>query len=145
MFFGMCNSPATFQAMMNNILSDFIDKNWLVVYMDNILICSEDPQTHQECTHQIIQCLKDNDLYAKWEKSYFDVTEVEFLGMIICPKQITMDPAKLKGIADWPTPSTVKQVQSFLGFGNLYRKFIHDYLLLTCPLHELTHKGTTWD
>ena len=120
MFFGMCNSPATFQAMMNDILSDFIDKNWLVVYMDDILIYSKDPQTHQERTHQIIQCLKDNDLYAKWEKSYFDITEVEFLGMIIHPKQIAMDPAKLKGIAEWPAPTTIKQVQSFLGFGNFY-------------------------
>ena len=78
-------------------------------------------------------------------KSYFDVTEVEFLGMIIRPKQIAMDPAKLKGITEWPAPTTIKQVQSFLGFGNFYRKFIHDYSLLTRPLHELTHKGTTWD
>lgn len=147
MFFGMCNSPTTFQAMMNDILSDFLTKGWVVVYMDDILIFSKDQQEHQDRTRRLVQRLKDNDLYAKWEKSCFDVREVEFLGLVIHPDEVAMDPAKLNRIRDWPEPKTLKQVQSFLGFGNFYQKFIANYSSIARPLHRLTNKGVpfNWD
>lgn len=120
MFFGLCNSPPTFQVMMNNIFHDMIDEGWMVIYMDNILIFSQDTKMHTQCTQHVLQCLRDNDLYLKPEKCFFNVKKVKFLGLIICPRIVAMDPTKLQGIHEWPTPTTVKGVQSFLGFGNFY-------------------------
>ena len=113
MFFGLCNSPGTFQAM--------IDEGWLVIYMDDILIFLKDQKTHKEQTRRVLQRLLDNDLFLKLEKCTFNAPEVEHLGMIIRENQVAMDPIKLKGILDWKEPVDVKGVQSFLGFGNFYR------------------------
>ncbi|GBE89916.1 Transposon Tf2-6 polyprotein [Sparassis crispa] len=138
MFFGLCNSPATFQMMMNALFKDMIDEGWIVIYMDDILIFSNDLEEHHVRTRRVLQRLKDNDLFLKPEKCFFDVKEVEFLGMIIRENYIGMDPIKLKGIAEWPEPSTVKGVRSFLGFGNFYRKFIANFSDIAKPLTNLT-------
>ena len=145
MFFGMCNSPATFQSMMNDIFKDFLDEGWIVIYMDNILIFLSTTVEHQEQTRKVLLRLRDNDLFAKWEKSHFDTNEVEFLGMIVRPGFISMDPVKLAGIQDWPIPKNVKGVRSFLGFGNFYRKFILGYSSITRPLNALTQKNLQWE
>jgi hypothetical protein len=110
MFFGLCNSLATFQAMMNHLFKDMIDEGWIVIYMDDILIFSKDLAEHQKRTRQVLQRLQENDLYLKAEKCKFDVQEVEFLGLIVRPNHLSMDPTKLAGIKDWPTPATVKAV-----------------------------------
>lgn len=144
MFFGLCNSPATFQRMMNTLFADMLAEGWLVIYMDDILIFSQDKKTHQERTRRVLERLREHDLYLKPEKCLFDVTEVEFLGMIIRPGQFAMDPVKLQGIADWPTPNTVKQVRGFLGFGNFYRKFIDHFSEMARPMVELTRKDVKW-
>jgi hypothetical protein len=83
MFFGLCNSPATFQAMMNDIFSDMLNKGWVIIYMDDILIFSKDPEEHQKRTLRVLRRLKEHDLYLKAEKCKFNVTEVEYLGLII--------------------------------------------------------------
>uniref|UniRef100_A0A0W0F9J8 Reverse transcriptase domain-containing protein n=1 Tax=Moniliophthora roreri TaxID=221103 RepID=A0A0W0F9J8_MONRR len=145
MFFGLSNSPATFQAFMNDILSDFIDEGWCVVYMDDILIFSKDRDEHRECTERLMRRLKKHDLFLKPEKCKFDVTEVVFLGMVIRPRYIAMDPIKLAGIAEWEPPQTVKGVRAFLGFGNFYRKFIGKYAHLTRPLNDLLQKNRKFD
>ena len=144
MFFGMCNSPATFQAMMDHLFEDMIEEGWLVIYMDDMLLFSKDLKTHQERTRRILQRLRENDLYLKPEKCVFDVSQVEFLGLIVQPDTLAMDPVKLQGIKDWPTPTSVKGVRSFLGFANFYRRFISGYSNLTRPLHDLTKKDRTW-
>ncbi|GBE87281.1 hypothetical protein SCP_1005280 [Sparassis crispa] len=138
MFFGLCNSPATFQMMMNALFKDMIDEGWIVIYMDDILIFSNDLEEHHVRTRHVLQRLKDSDLFLKPEKCFFDVKEVEFLGMIIRENYIGMDPIKLKGIAEWPEPTTVKGVRSFLGFGNFYRKFIANFSDIAKPLTNLT-------
>ena len=120
MFFGLCNSPPTFQAMMDDLFHDMIDEGWMVIYMDDILIFSKDAGVHIDRTRRVLQCLREHDLFLKPEKCFFDVVEVEFLGLIIRPGFVAMDPTKLQGIRDWPAPSTVKGVRSFLGFGNFY-------------------------
>ena len=134
MFFGLCNSPATFQAMMNEIFKD------IVIYMDDILIFSRNCEEHTERTKCILQCLQEHDLYLKAEKCKFKVQEVEFLGMIIKPDEIAMDLTKLAGIKNWPEPTNVKAVRLFLGFGNFYRKFIGHFADLARPLNNLTRK-----
>uniref|UniRef100_A0A0W0F716 Reverse transcriptase domain-containing protein n=1 Tax=Moniliophthora roreri TaxID=221103 RepID=A0A0W0F716_MONRR len=141
MFFGLMNSPATFQAFMDDILSDFMAEGWCLVYMDDILIYSTNEQEHQERLRRLLQRLKDQDLYLKPHKCEFDVKEVVFLGLVIRPSTIGMDPVKLAGISDWPAPTTVTGVRSFTGFANFYRKFIGRYAEIARPLYDLTKKG----
>jgi len=145
MFFGMCNSPGTFQLMMNHIFRDMITEGWLEIYMDDLLIVSESLLENHRRTLRVLQRLAEHDLYLKPEKCKFDVQEVEFLGMILRPGHIAMDPTKLAGIRDWQPPTTVKGVRSFLGFGNFYRKFIGHYAEIAKPLNELTKKDRTFE
>ena len=124
MFFGLCNSLATFQAMMDDIFGDMINECIIIVYMDDIFIYSSDKKTLEENTQKVLQLLRENDLYLKPGKCEFCKTKIEYLGMIIEEGKISMDTGKLAGIQDWPVLKTVKQVRGFLGFGNFYRKFI---------------------
>jgi len=145
MFFGLCNFPGTFQNMMNDIFQDMLDKGWIVIYMDDILIFLADPEEHRKWTLQVLERLREHDLYLKAEKCKFDVQEVEFLGLIVKPDQLTMDPMKLTGIREWLAPTTVKGVRSFLGFGNFYQQFIGHFTELARPLNELTQKNKVFE
>jgi hypothetical protein len=109
MFFGLCNSPATFQAYMNCTFQQEINEGWFVIYIDDILIFSKTLDEHWECTRRILETIRQEQLFLKPEKCTFDAQEVEYLGMIIKPGCITMDPAKVDGIKDWPIPTTVKE------------------------------------
>ena len=95
---------------MNDLFSDMIKEGWLIIYIDDMLLFSKDIETHQKHTHCVLQCLYENDLYLKQEKCLFDVDKVEFLGLIIKPDTLAMDPMKVQGIRDWPTPTSVKGV-----------------------------------
>jgi Reverse transcriptase (RNA-dependent DNA polymerase) len=110
MFFGMCNSPATFQAMMNFIFSDMIEGRKVIVYMDDILIFAENQEELQEQTKQVLQRLREHDLFLKPKKCEFNKLTMEYLGLIIQEGKLSMDPVKLSGIRDRPTPTSVKQV-----------------------------------
>jgi len=110
MFFGLTNSPATFQRLMDSIFAEEIAEEWLMVYMDDILIASESREDLAEKTQLVLQKLQDNDLYLKPEKCEFNITRTDYLGFIIEQGQISMDPIKVKGIADWPAPRTLKQL-----------------------------------
>jgi hypothetical protein len=145
MFFGLCNSPATFQHMMDNIFVVQTSKGWMIIYMDDMLIFAETKDELTKRTLEVLQLLRENDLYLKQQKCKFCVTKIDFLGFIIEDGKMTMDPVKLAGIADWPAPTTLQQLQSFLGFGNFYRKFIHHYSDLTRPLNELLQKNQASD
>uniref|UniRef100_A0A0W0FC37 Reverse transcriptase domain-containing protein n=1 Tax=Moniliophthora roreri TaxID=221103 RepID=A0A0W0FC37_MONRR len=140
MFFGLSNSPAMFQSFMDDIFADYIEEGWIVIYMDNILIFSLDLETHRKQTIKVLEHLRLHDLFLKPEKCRFDITEIDFLGMIIRPGYIGMDPVKLAGIRDWKPPMTVRGVRSFLEFGNFYRKFIGRFSELARPLNDLTKK-----
>ena len=120
MFFGLCNSPATFQRFMNDSFCDIIAEGWLVIYMDDLLIFSPDEETRKNHTKRVLQRMMDIDLHLKLEKCTFATIEVEYLGMVVHPGQLAMDPVKLDGIAKWPKPTKVKDVHSFLGFANFY-------------------------
>ena len=105
---------------MNDSFCNKITEGWLVIYMDDFLIYSPDSTTHAEQTKRVLQCMVDLDLHLKLEKCTFTTSMVEYLGMIVKPGQLAMDPVKLNGIAQWPTPSKVKDIRSFLGFVNFY-------------------------
>ena len=140
----MCNSPATFQAMMDSIFSDMIEGCIVIVYMDDILIFTK-TQELKRYTKMVLQRLQENNLYLKLKKCKFNKTTMEYLGLIIKEGQLSMDPVKLKGISEWPVPTTVKQVRSFLGFGNFYQRFIQKFSKLALPLNNLLKKDTQFD
>jgi hypothetical protein len=144
MFFGLCNSPATFQTMMNDIFKELIDEGVVVVYMDDILIFTKTREEHQKVVSRVLQILKDNNLYLKPEKCIFEVQKVEFLGLILSENQVEMDPVKVEGVRTWPIPKTVKQLQSFLGFINFYRRFIEGFSRIARSLNDLTRKDAKW-
>ena len=144
MFFGLTNSPATFQTMMNDIFVELIDDNVVIVFMDDILIFTETLDHHREVVKRVLHILEENKLYLKAEKCEFEREKIEYLGLIISQGKIEMDPVKVEGVSKWPEPKTVKEVQSFLGFINFYRRFIQDFADIAKPLHELTGKGIPW-
>ena len=142
MFFGLTNSPTTFQRFMNDSFCDMIAEGWLVIYMDNLLIYSPNTTLHEEHTKRVPQCMTELDLHLKLEKCKFTTDEVEYLGMIVQSGQLAMDPVKLDGIASWPTPTKVKDVRSF---ANFYRQFIPNYSNVARPLIDLTKKNLSWN
>jgi len=144
MFFGLCNSLATFQTMMDNIFDDLIMEGVVVVYLDNILIFTETLEEHWRVTQRVMELLCKNNLFLKPKKCKFEKTEVEYLGVIISQNSIKMDPVKVAGVTEWPTPSNRKEVQSFLGFTNFYRRFIQGFSHLAHPLFNLTRKDMEW-
>src|ERR1700749_1278773 len=144
MFFGLTNAPATFQTMMNALFRELIVTGKVVVYMDDILVFTQDLKEHRHLMNQVLQILEDNDLFLKPEKCFFERDTIEYLGIIIKENQLQMDPIKTKGLMDWPIPTKVKDVQSFLGFGNFYQCFIPTFSDICKPLHELTKKDHEW-
>src|SRR5258708_11896156 len=144
MFFRLCNSPATFQTMMNDILQDFIHNGEAICHMDDILVYSHTLSNHQQIVHQVLTTLRKRRLFLKPEKCKFEQKEVKYLGLVISKDHVAMDPTKVHGVTEWPTPMKVKEVQSFLGFVNFYRKFIRDFSDVTCPLYALTCKTQQW-
>lgn len=108
--------------------------------MDDILIFANTREDLRNATREVLSQLRENDLYLKPEKCEFEKTKIDYLGMVIKEGKLAMDPVKLKGIRDWPTPTMVKQVRLFLGFGNFYRKFIRGYSELAAPLNGLLQK-----
>lgn len=145
MFFRLCNSPATFQRFMDDIFNEMIAERKAGVYIDNIITGGETMAENNINARRVVEIMQNNDIYAKIDKCRFGVQEVPYLGMILKPGQIEMDPTKLDGIAKWPTPAKLKDVQSFLGFCNFYRKFIPHYAELSKPLDNLKRKDQSWN
>ena len=145
MFFGLCNSPATFQAMMDDIFGDLINDCIIIVYMDDIFIFAKDTFTLTENTKEVLKGLKDNDLFLKLTKCEFNKTKVEYLGMIIEEGKISMDPGKLAGLRNWPAPTSVKQTRKFLGFRNFYWQFIQHFSQIAKLLNDLLKKDQQFD
>ena len=143
MFFGLTNSPATFQTMMNEIFQDLISEGVVCIYLDDILIFTETMEEHDRVTHLVLDWLRQYKLYLRHDKCKFAKTKIEYLGLIISHGQVEMDPVKITGVAEWPTPSN-KEVQSFLGFTNFYRCFIQGFSDLTRPMFDLTQKDSAW-
>jgi Reverse transcriptase (RNA-dependent DNA polymerase) len=110
MFFGMCNSPATFQAMMDKIFKKEIKENLIIVYMDNILAFSKTIDGLEKIERIILKKARKYDLYFKAKKCEFRKPKIEYLGLVVKEGKLAMDPAKLKGILDLPAPKTVKEV-----------------------------------
>src|ERR1700677_1300272 len=139
MFFGLCNSPSTFQQMMDDIFKDMILAGEIVIYLDDILIYKGTTlEEHQRVVRKVLDRLSTHHLYLKAEKCTFDAQEVEYLGNIVGYGKFRMDPIKIQAIKEWPVPLNVKDVQTFLGFTNFYRKYIAKYADIARILSRLT-------
>jgi len=135
--FGMCNSPGTFQAYINDVLHEYLDE-FCMAYLDDVIIFSETLEEHEDHLLRVVTRLSDAGLPMDILKSEFIKSEVKFLGLIITADGIKMDPEKVKAIQEWKLPQSLKDVQAFLGFANFYRRFIYGFSDVAKPLTHLT-------
>ena len=143
--FGVTNAPAQFMNMMNDLLHDFLDE-FVLVFLDDILVFSRSMEEHAEHLRRIFQRLRENKLYAKASKCEMARTTVDFLGQHVTPAGMSPMEQKLRAVREWETPKDIRAVRSFLGFTNYYRRFIRHYAKIAHPLTELTKKeiGYQW-
>src|SRR5260221_3124241 len=141
--FGLSNAPAAFQRFINEVLGDLMDV-CTVGYLDDILVYSDSLEDHRNHVWEVLRRLRKAGLYANLKKCKFHTDTVEYLGFILSPKGLQMDPTKVSAIQDWPEPWKVRDVQAFLGFANFYQRFIHNYSEMTCPLNHLCKKAIPW-
>ena len=144
MFFGLTNSPAMFQVMINDLLSDLVVEEKVAVFIDDVMIAMETEEGHDEIVEEVLRRLEENDLFVKLEKCVWKVREVGFLGVIIGEDGVRMEKKKVQGVIEWPVPKGVKDIQKFLGLANYYRWFVKDFVKIAKPLHEITRKETKW-
>ena len=109
-FFGLTNSPAMFQAMMNNLLRNLVVEEKVVVFIDDVMIAMETEEGHDEIVEEVLRRLEDNDLFVKLEKYVWKIKEVGFLGVIIGEDRVRMEKEKVQGVIEWPVPRSVKDV-----------------------------------
>ena len=145
MFFGLMNLPATFQAIMNELLRDLINTEKVATFIDDVIVGMETEKGYDDIVAEVIRRLEENDLYVKPEKCKWKVKEVGFLGVVIGPEGIKMEEEKVKGVIEWLTPKCVKEVQKFLGLANYYRRFIKGFASIARPLHDMVKKDKKWD
>jgi len=121
MYFGLTNSPATFQIIMNNLFHNLINQGDTATFIDDILVATDTEEGHNELVEEVLKRLEENDLFVKPEKCKWKVREVEFLGVVIGPKRVEMQKEKVERVLNWLAPRNVKEVQKFLGLANYYR------------------------
>ena len=144
MYFGLMNSPATFQTIMNDLCRDLINQGDTATFIDDILVATDMEEGHDKLVEEVLKRLEENDLFVKPEKCKWKVREVEFLGVVIGPKGVEMQKEKVEGVLNWLAPRNIKEVQKFLGLTNYYRRFIKDFARIAVPLHILVRKEQRW-
>jgi len=138
--FGLRNAPSVFQRFVQDIFSDIIG-SFVQVYLDDIIIYSNNEKEHIKHVRIVLQLLNNNRLYAKLEKCEFNVIKTTFLGFTVSVDGLTMDKDKVKSVLDWPIPKNQKELQSFLGLCNFYRMFINNFAKNMEPLRRLLRKN----
>ena len=138
--FGVTNAPAVFMDLMNRVFRDFLDQ-FVIVFIDDILIYSRTEEQHAEHLRLVLETLKQHQLFAKFSKCQFWLTSIAFLGHVVSGSGISVDPQKIQAVVDWPRPTTVTEVRSFLGMAGYYRKFVQGFSQIATPLTRLTRKS----
>ena len=145
MFFGLTNSPAMFQAMMNDLLRDLVVEEKVVVFIDDVMIVIETEKGHNEIVKEVLRRLEENDLFVKPEKYTWKVREVGFLGVIIREGRVRIKKEKVQGVIEWLVLKSIKDVQKFLRLANYYRRFVKDFAKIARLLHEMMRKENKWN
>ena len=141
--FGVANAPVQFMGMMNDLLGEYLDQ-FILIFLDNILMYSQNIKEHVEHMRKVLGKLRKHRLYAKASKCEFVKLSIEFLGQQITSSGMTPTEAKLRAVRDWARPRNVHDVRSFFGFANYYRRFVQIYAQVANPLIELTKKDIPW-
>ncbi|GJV56907.1 putative reverse transcriptase domain-containing protein [Tanacetum coccineum] len=142
--FGLTNAPAVFMDLINRVCKPYLDK-FVIVFIDDILICSHNEKEHEEHLKTILELLKKEELYAKFSKCEFWINMVKFLGHVIDSSGIHVDPAKIEAVKNWASPTTPSEIRQFLGLAGYYRRFIEGFSKIAKPLTELTQKNQKFD
>jgi len=124
MYFGLTNSPATFQMMMNDLFRDLINQEDTATFINDILVATNTKEGHNKLVKEVLKRLEENNLFVKPEKCKWKIREVEFLGVVIGSRGVEMQKEKVEEVLNWSAPRNVKEVQKFLGLTNYYRRFI---------------------
>ena len=144
--FGLTNAPTAFMDLMHRIFQPYLDQ-FVVVFVDDILIYSQSEWEHEYHLRIVLQLLRDHQLYAKFSKCEFWLTEVRFLGYVVSASGVSIDPEKVEAVMSWERPKSVFEIRSFLGFTGYYRRLIEDFSRLAAPMTRLTRKEVKfyWD
>jgi hypothetical protein len=138
--FGLSNAPSTFMRVMNKVLKPFVGK-FVVVYFDDILIYSKNPEEHVDQLRQVLTVLQESQLFLNFKKCSFMTSSLLFLGYVVCSEGIHVDEEKVRAIREWPAPKTVSEVRSFHGLTTFYQRFIQDFSTIMAPITECMKKG----
>jgi len=144
MYFGLTNSPTTFQTMMNNLFQNLINQGDTATFIDDILVATDTEEGHNELVEEVLKRLEENNLFVKLEKYKWKVREVEFLGVVIGPRGVEIQKEKVEGVLNWLALRNVKEIQKFLGLANYYKRFIKDFTKIVASLHVLVRKEQKW-
>ena len=142
--FGLTNAPAAFMDLMNRVFRSYVDQ-FVVVYIDDILVYSKDAQEHEQHLKIVLQTLREKKLYAKLRKCDFWLKEVSFLSHIVSSEGIRVDPTKIEVIVNWKPPRNVTEMRSFLGLACYYRIFVRGFSVIASPLTKLLGKGIKFE
>ena len=143
-FFGLTNSLATFQTMINELLRDLINTGKVAVFINDIIVGMEDEEEHNGLVAEVVKRLEKNNLYVKPEKYKWKVREVGFLEVMIGPEETKIEEEKVKEVLDWLTPKCIKDVQKFLELANYYHQFIQNFTTIAKLLHDMVKKNQKW-
>ena len=142
--FGLTNAPAAFMDLMHRVFPPYLDQ-FAIVFMDDILIYSQLEWEHKYHLRIVLQLLRDHQLYAKFNKCEFWLTEVRFLGHVVSQSGVLVDPEKVEAVTSWDKPKSVFEIRSFLELAGYYRRFIEDFSRLAAPMTKLTRKKVKFD
>ncbi len=143
MSFGLTNAPAFFMNLMNKVFMEYLDK-FVVVFIDDILIYSRTKEEHKEHLRLALEKLREHQLYAKFSKCEFLLSEVKFLGHDISAGGVAVDPSNVESVTNWKQPKTVSEIRSFLGVAGYYRRFIENFSKIAKPMTRLLQKDVKY-
>jgi hypothetical protein len=144
MSFGLTNAPAYFMYLMNKVFMEYLDK-FVVVFIHDILIFSKLVEKYEEHLTLVLEKLRSNQVYAKFSKCEFWLTEVAFLGHVISVGGVLVDPSKVKDVLNWMPPTTTSEIQSFLGLARYYYRFIKDFSKIAKLMTKLLEKNKAFE